>query len=94
MPQLKLQLTSSKINKCNTMRYQLYCFRYQIRLLTNHVVIQGESVLMRASYEGHADVVKALIEAGANVNLTDEVSNVMQGNHLGLYLTQCRKALE
>ena len=56
----------------------------------NHVVIQGESVLMRASYEGHVDVVKTLIEAGANVNLTDEVSNVMQGNHLGL----CRKALE
>ena len=45
---------------------------------------------MRASYEGHVDVVMALIEAGANVNLTDEVSNVMQGNHLGL----CRKALE
>ena len=75
--------------KCNTMRYICY-FRYQIRLLINHVVIQGESVLMRASYEGHVDVVKTLIEAGANVNLTDEVSNVMQGNHLGL----CRKALE
>ena len=48
---------------------------------------------MKASYQGHVDLVKTLIEAGANVNLTDEVSNVMQGNHY-LYLTQCRKALE
>ena len=30
---------------------------------------------MEASYLGHADVVKALIEAGADVNLTDEVSH-------------------
>ena len=28
---------------------------------------------MTACYEGHLDVAKALIEAGANVNHTDEV---------------------
>ena len=32
---------------------------------------------MTASDEGHLDVVKTLIEAGANVNDTDEVSKYM-----------------
>ena len=32
---------------------------------------------MRASLKGHLDVVKTLIEAGANVNHTDKVGKCM-----------------
>ena len=37
------------------------------------VLQAGGSPLMWASYRGHLDVVKTLIEAGANVNQTDKV---------------------
>ena len=37
------------------------------------VLQDGYSPLMGASYGGHLDVVKTLIEAGANVNQTSEV---------------------
>jgi ankyrin repeat protein len=34
----------------------------------------GKSPLKKASSKGHVDVVKALIEAGANVNQADKVN--------------------
>ena len=37
------------------------------------VLQDGESPLLAASFNGHPDVVKTLIEAGANVNQTDKV---------------------
>ena len=36
-------------------------------------VLQGESPLWIASFYGHLEVVKTLIEAGANVNQADKV---------------------
>ena len=41
------------------------------------VLQNGWTALMTASDEGHLDVVKTLIEAGAEVNDTDEVSKYM-----------------
>ena len=41
---------------------------------------------MIASYEGHLDVVKTLIKAGANVNDTDEV-----GKYMYMYMHCCCK---
>ena len=37
----------------------------------------GVSPVMAATYHGHLDAVKALIEAGANVNQADKVSACM-----------------
>ena len=38
------------------------------------VLQKGSCSLGIASYKGHLDVVKALMEAGANINQADEVS--------------------
>ena len=49
------------------------------------VLQDGWSPLMTASDEGHLDVEKTLIEAGANVNDTDEVGKYMYMCTLHLY---------
>ena len=41
------------------------------------VLQDGWSPLLKASYEGHLDVVKTLIEAGANVSHTNKVGKYM-----------------
>ena len=41
------------------------------------VLQDGVSSLMTASNKGHLDVVKTLIEAGANVNHTDKVGKYL-----------------
>ena len=38
------------------------------------VLQNGWSLLKTSSFKGHLDVVKALIKAGANINLADKVS--------------------
>ena len=48
----------------------LFQFWYVVR----HAYVQaGDTALMMASKEGHTAVVKALLHAGADVNLKDEV---------------------
>ena len=41
-------------------------------------LVYGNTALMKASYNGHLEVVKALVAAGADVNAKD---NVGQGGH-------------
>ncbi len=46
-------------------------------LADNAVIISiqiGESALLHATWEGHADIVSQLIAAGANVDLREKVS--------------------
>ena len=76
-----------------TAEWQWWCPALFLELRPCKFLSYNKSHRMTSS-KGHVDVVKTVIEAGANVNLTDEVSNVMQGNHLGLYLTRRQKALE
>ena len=44
------------------------------KILMGFVLQDGLSPLHMASQEGHLDVVKALIEAGANINQANKVS--------------------
>ena len=44
------------------------------KILMGFVLQDGRSPLHMASQEGHLDVVKTLIEAGANINEADKVS--------------------
>ena len=37
----------------------------------------GKTALMYASYEGHTEVVKVLVEAKADLNITDEVNLII-----------------
>ena len=46
-----------------------HCFKMQTFLLQD-----GRSPLYTSCFDEHLDVVKTLIEAGANINQTDEVS--------------------
>ena len=46
-------------------------------------ILQGKSLLWTARYNGHLEIVKTLIEAGANVNQTDKVHvGVMYNVHV------------
>ena len=53
-------------------------------IMMTFVLQNGQSPLYTASFNGHLDVVKTLIEAGANVNQGDKV-----GSHTCLYLQYC-----
>ena len=44
------------------------------KILVGFVLQDGRSPLYMASQQGHLDVVKTLIEAGANINQVDKVS--------------------
>ena len=51
-------------------------------VMTTFVLQDGCSPLMAACEEGHVEVVKSLIEAGANINHTNKV-----GTHAQFYFT-------
>ena len=55
-----------------TIPVERYCKRFSMVMMI-FVLQDGWSLLMRASSEGHLNVVKSLIEAGANVNQADKV---------------------
>ena len=41
------------------------------------IIQDGETALMRASYNGHTEVVKVLVEAKADLNITDKVNLII-----------------
>ena len=43
---------------------------------------RGETPLLRAAKNGHLEVVKKLISAGASVDISDKVSNPVRSAHL------------
>ena len=45
------------------------------------IIQDGWTALMKASENGHTDVVKVLVEAKADLNITDKVNLMMYGNH-------------
>ena len=50
------------------------CSEYQCVIIHMSVITQrGESALMKGAWEGHTDIVKELVTAGANLNLQDNV---------------------
>ena len=49
---------------------------------TLHYVQEGASALYCATQEGHTDVVKALVEAKANLNQQTEASTLPDQSHL------------
>ena len=54
----------------------MYCHPIYNDILRCMFCQAGVTALMLASQGGHAAVVSALVEAGANVNIADNVSNV------------------
>ena len=53
-----------------------------VSTLTSTVVLQdGWSPLKSSCFEGHLDVVKTLIEAGANINQANKVSTHIPAHH-------------
>ena len=47
--------------------------KVQLALLSDSVIQKGWTSLMAASYDGYGDIVRVLLEAKADPNITDEV---------------------
>jgi ankyrin repeat protein len=66
------QVISLPVTQSQNRRNQL-CVVRSLQVLTVLLLQSGKTALMEASDRGHTEVVQALIGAGANPNLQDEV---------------------
>ena len=61
-----------------------YNVQYGFSLFGLCITQTSETPLWAANNRGHVEVVKALIEAGADVNLADEVNDSIEFKAIGL----------
>ena len=61
-----------------------YNVQYGFSLFGLRIAQTSETPLWAANNRGHVEVVKALIEAGADVNLADEVNDSIEFKAIGL----------
>jgi len=51
----------------------LSCLLLTSTLVCQYIVQNKETALTQAAYKGHTEIARLLIEAGANINLQDQV---------------------